>query len=760
MSPEGVEISSFKNEFYGNILENLPGAVIICSDYGKIIFANASACSLFDLQRQEFITYFISDIIITEDIRKALQHISSKEQRKEKPIVICKKKRGETFHCELSLSYLKNDDNKLSIILLNPVDLNSENLSPTNYKEKPENSGSIKKFEHYFNLSSIAMAIVTPDGHFRDVNQEMCKLLDYTATEIMQMTVQDITFIEDIPQSAELFVKMIKGVIQYFNIEKRLVRKSGDLIHVTASLVAISDEPGTVRYIICSLVDNTRRYEAEAIEHQKNLLLRTLIDNLPSIIYVLDRNGRKIISNKADLEITGFTSEDEVIGKTLQELLPDEIGIRSHAENLQVINKGEQVNNSERFYFLKKWNKKRLILVSKIPIYDENKNITGLIGFGKDITDVKELETKIRESEEYFRTLIDISPYGIVIVNRDGFPDYISAKAMEVFKIPQEKNIRELMIFDFLTPEHREDSINKFKESLAGVIYNQRVEYKCIRYDGSQFWAEVNSSPLRDAAGEIAGLMLVCQDITARKTADEELLLARDRAEQGERLTSAMLHNISHEIRTPLNAILGFSDLITQSEVSPESRARYIEIIHSSSDQLLSTINDLVDISAIQARIVKIENTEVNISEVMRGICSKFRMKAEEKNIRIKLNEPEDSIEILALTDKKRLIQIISNLVKNAIKFSGRYDIETGYVLKDRLIEFYVSDKGIGIAQEYHSKIFEPFYQVEYPEEIRVEGTGMGLALSKAYVELLGGRIWLNSLPGEGSVFYFTIPQQ
>lgn len=759
MSPEGVEIFSFKNEFYGNILENLPGAVIICSDSGKIIFANASACSLFGLQRQEIITYFIYDIIKSEDIRNALLQIAPQEQGKAKSIVICKKKSGENFHCELSLSFLKNEGNNL-IILLNPVDLNSENLRPVDYKGKPGNSGSIKKFEHYFNLSSIAMAIVTPDGHFRDVNQEMCKLLDYTATEIMQMTVQDITFIEDIPQSAELFVKMIKGVIQYFNIEKRLVRKNGDLIHVTASLVAISDEPGTVRYIICSLVDNTRRYEAEAIEHQKNLLLRTLIDNLPSIIYVLDRNGRKIISNKADLEITGFTSEDEVIGKTLQELLPGEIGIKSHEENLQVIDTGEQVNNSERFYFLKKWNKKKLILVSKIPIYDENKSITGLIGFGNDITDLKELESKIKESEEYFRTLIDISPYGIVIVDRVGVPDYISSKAMELFKIPPGKNLKELSIFDYLAPEYREDSMKKFMESVTGVTYNQKVEYKCLKYNGTPFWAEINSSPLRDASGEITGLMLVCQDITDRKSVEEELMLAKERAEQGERLTSAMLHNISHEIRTPLNAILGFSDLMTETGLSPESRARYIEIIHSSSDQLLSTINDLVDISAIQARIVKIENAEVCINEVMRGICNKFRMKADEKNIRINLIEPEDSMKAIFFTDKKRLIQIISNLVKNAIKFSGRNDIETGYAQKGSFMEFYVSDRGIGIAPEYHSKIFEPFFQVEHPEEIRVEGTGMGLALCKAYVELLGGKIWLDSAPGKGSVFHFTIPQQ
>jgi signal transduction histidine kinase len=279
-----------------------------------------------------------------------------------------------------------------------------------------------------------------------------------------------------------------------------------------------------------------------------------------------------------------------------------------------------------------------------------------------------------------------------------------------------------------------------------------------LRYDGSEFWAEFNFSPLKDASGKTTRIMLVFQDITSRKDVEEELRSARERAEQSDRLKVAILHNISHEIRTPLNSILGFSDLIADSEVTPESRSRYSEIIHSSSDQLLSTINDLISISSIQAGSIKIDKVEVGISEVMREICNKFKIKAEEGNIRIDLVEPEDRTTIMVLTDKKKLIQIISNLLKNAIKFSFKKDIETGYLLKGQYIEFYVSDKGIGISPEYHSRIFEPFFQVECPEEIRVEGTGMGLALCRSYVELLGGRIWLNSLPGEGSVFYFTIP--
>lgn len=305
--------------------------------------------------------------------------------------------------------------------------------------------------------------------------------------------------------------------------------------------------------------------------------------------------------------------------------------------------------------------------------------------------------------------------------------------------------------------EYREDSERRFDESVRGITFNKKVEYKCLRYDGSEFWAEINSSPLKDTYGQTSWLMLVCQDITERKSDEAELLSAKDRAEQSDRLKSAMLHNISHEIRTPLNAILGFSDLITDPGISSESKATYVEIIQESSDQLLSTINDLVDISTIQAKIVDKDISDVNVSEIFKGIYNKFRKKAGEKNITINISDPLKKPFILR-TDKKRLIQIISNLVKNALKFSSENDIEIGYVLKDSFIEFYVQDRGIGIAPEYHTRIFEPFFQVEYPEEIKVEGTGMGLALCKAYVELLGGKIWLDSAPGKGSVFHFTIP--
>ena len=237
-----------------------------------------------------------------------------------------------------------------------------------------------------------------------------------------------------------------------------------------------------------------------------------------------------------------------------------------------------------------------------------------------------------------------------------------------------------------------------------------------------------------------------------------ELLVAKNKAEESDILKSSFLANMSHEIRTPLNGILGFSGFLKDPELSKEKAVKFVDIIESSGQQLLTIINDILDISKIEAGQMSIYLEATNINELLKKIHEQFVMEAELKNLELILNPENLNEPIVINTDGNRLRQVFSNLIINAIKFTSEGIIEFGLALKNNFIEFYVKDTGIGIAPEDQSIIFRPFSKVAKATNHLYGGNGLGLSISKALIEQLGGTITLKSEPNKGSTFIFTIP--
>lgn len=238
----------------------------------------------------------------------------------------------------------------------------------------------------------------------------------------------------------------------------------------------------------------------------------------------------------------------------------------------------------------------------------------------------------------------------------------------------------------------------------------------------------------------------------------DNLKIAKEKAEESDRLKTAFLHNISHEIRTPLNAIIGFSGFLDQPDISDQERKEYIDIIFQSNNQLLTIINDIINISHIETGQARLKITPVNVNRVVRNLHRQFMPEAGKKHIELRIKAEHDESAAVVDTDEGKLIQILANLVSNAIKFTNYGHVEFGYVCREDHAEFYVEDTGIGIPEEEQSRIFERFYQVDKSESRTYGGTGLGLPISKGFVELLGGRIWFKSTVNSGSVFSFTIP--
>lgn len=558
-------------------------------------------------------------------------------------------------------------------------------------------------------------------------------------------------------ENLRLFNKALEGRLDNYRIDKRFLRKDGSILYISLSVVCVRNEDKSVHHFLSTYVDITENKIHEENISKEKIFLRTLIDNLPSLVYILDNKGRKLISNRADFENSGHKIESEVLGKTDIELYPGDLGIRGHTDNMSVIETGKPIFDREEMFFDKFGNAKWL-LTTKLPLFGSGKKSIGLIGIGHDITDRKLMINKITESEAYYRTLIDLSPDGIVTCDMNGKLTFASKRAFEIFGEDPDANVIGISVFNWLDPKHHQVINEHLNNVLSGDLKPATGEYKLLRKDRTTFWAELSSSPLVNSKGKATGLLIVCHDISERKKAEEEIIRARDRAEESDRLKTAFLHNISHEIRTPMNAITGFSALLGEPDLDSESRRSFIDVITRSSDHLLSIVNDIIEISNIEAGIIKINRNNINVNSILKGLYDQFAIIANERNIAFKYTAPLPDNDAIILTDRTKLEEILSNLLSNAFKFTQKGQIGFGYKLKDKSLEFYVSDTGIGIPEDMHLRIFDRFFQVENAVSRQYEGTGLGLSISKAYAELLGGRIWLTSEQGKGTIFCFTLP--
>jgi signal transduction histidine kinase len=237
-----------------------------------------------------------------------------------------------------------------------------------------------------------------------------------------------------------------------------------------------------------------------------------------------------------------------------------------------------------------------------------------------------------------------------------------------------------------------------------------------------------------------------------------ELVSAKEHAEQSDRLKSAFLANMSHEIRTPMNGILGFAELLKESDLTGEEQQEYIRIIAKSGVRMLNIINEIIDISKIEAGLMKADLMETNINEQVEFIHAFFKPEVEAKGMRLLFGNALPAGEANITTDREKFYAILTNLVENANKYSKVGTIEIGYEKKDGLLEFYVKDTGIGIPKDRQVAIFERFIQADIADKMARQGAGLGLSITKAYVEMLGGSIWVDSEEGVGSTFYFTLP--
>ena len=510
---------------------------------------------------------------------------------------------------------------------------------------------------------------------------------------------------------------------------------------------------------IISICIELRKSELQAKEDRLALdnsekILRNIYKNLPAGVELYDKDGYLVDINDKELEIFGLSDKNEALGVNLFDNpnIPLEVKERLRAK--------EDVNFSINYDFSKinQYVDSRrngiINLTTKVTaLYDSQNRFINYLFINIDTTETTNAYTKIQEFENLFLLIGDYAKVGFAhfnVLTRDGYAQdtwYRNLGEKEGTPMPQV-----IGVYAHVVPEDQAVLKNFVGEVKTGKATSLRKEVRVCRENGKYTWTSINVM-VRDYRPQDGIIEMLCinYDITPLKETEQKLIIARDKAEELDRLKSAFLANMSHEIRTPLNAIVGFSSLLAETD-SRNERQEYIKIVQENNELLLQLISDILDLSKIEAGTFNFVYTNVDVNETCAEIIKSMSMKVG-KGIELIFEEPFP--ECYIYTDKNRFTQVISNFINNALKFTQQGSITLGYEqVSHQKIKFYVRDTGMGIPEEKQKSIFERFVKLN----TFVQGTGLGLSICKSIVSQMGGEIGVDSTEGIGSCFWFTHP--
>ena len=507
--------------------------------------------------------------------------------------------------------------------------------------------------------------------------------------------------------------------------------------------------------IVGLFLDSTGSVQANRALDRSEKLFQNIFANIPAGVEIYDNDGYLIDLNNKDLEIFGVVNKSDVIGVNFFDNPNVPQGIRDRVRNEDLVDfrLNYSFEQAEGYYETNRSN--AIELYSKVSkLYDNEGNFSGYILISIDNTERIDAMNRIRDFENFFLMISDYAKVGYAKLNLLNRKGYAIKQWYKNLGEEEDTLLDEVVgVYTQMHPEDRKRFLDFYDEVRDGKRRHFQGEMRIRRPGTKNEWNWVSSNVMvtnyKPEENEIE-IIGINYDITELKETEAELIQARDKAEMMDRLKSAFLANMSHEIRTPLNAIVGFSDLLVETEELSE-RQEYIKIVRENNDLLLQLISDILDLSKIEAGTFEFTNGDVDVNLLCEDIVRSMGMKAKEE-VELVLDNHLPVCHVIS--DRNRIHQVISNFVNNAMKFTSEGSIHVGYKLKDGELEFYVEDTGIGIEKEQLPHIFERFVKLNS----FVHGTGLGLSICQSIVEQLGGRIGVDSEKGKGSRFWFTIP--
>ena len=596
--------------------------------------------------------------------------------------------------------------------------------------------------------------LIISNGKFDYVNQYAVQLSGYDRQDIVGRDASDFygSFSEVMSKKMKRFYKGVEsnGIaedeIQIANKDKDLKRLK---IYGTRGL----DDEGKSFMIFAQ--DITESYESHEKIRESRERYQKIVESAIDGALIIDANHGVRYVNKSTCDILGRQFDDFATLSSSD--IVHKKNIHEFDNAIRIISEGKEYRGD--MVLCKKDGEKVEVELAGTLIYMDNQSYCYFTIH--DISKRRKNEKALVESEREFRTLTQNSPDIILRLNKAGEVKFFNQAFVNRFSFLNpdkilDKTLLELGVFDEVVEPTWQMKVNDV------FLFGETVSVEQgFSDDVKELYFDWILSPEKNEEGEVQTIIAVGRNLTSSKSTEKELMLAKEKAEESDKLKSEFLANISHELRTPLNAIVGFSSLLRGSQAPQSELDEYVDVIHKNSDSLMSMINNIIDVAKIESGKISVVKEKVDLDKVLQGLYDDFLPKIEiEHKGRVKLyyTKPAGFEGLKLMTDPIRLRQVLVNLIGNAVKFTIKGFVEFGFVYEGEGLRFFVKDTGIGIRESKQRVIFQPFSKGEDDSDKIYGGTGIGLAISEKLVNALGGEIGLHSEKGKGSEFFFTHP--
>ena len=598
--------------------------------------------------------------------------------------------------------------------------------------------------------SAVGFFRLDAGGILIECNTAYSALVGNASSELIGCAQRDLTHPDDLAREEILIASMIAEGRLSVRFDKRLLRADGGSLWIDLTMNLERDEAGTVSGYTGFARDITGKKYADLALRRSEERYRALSEASPDGIFIVNSDKVLTYCNSNGAAILGISAE-AAYGRAWPSFFPDD-GTKDHGSLsfstlFDTTGQGthtERRDDRHRRYYD--------TIVVELPTDEEA--IPLLLAIARDITDRKAAEDTLRDNEHRYRTLFDLSPSGIIIEDAKGTILDINPALSASSGFSREELIgRNIRI---LVPESEHHVID---EHIARILGGEVLTHELVnvRKDGSLFWIELRETALTLPDGT-RGIFGICNDITLNREAKDVLVVAKESAERSDRLKDIFIANISHEIRTPLNVIIGFVDLLSEiyrDRIEAEHMI-FFHTIERSGRRLLRTVEHILNISSIQAGVYQPRFESLNISELVQAIATDMHALAEAKNLALECTFTSKTA--FVSIDRYTMEQALINLLDNAIKFTDEGGVTMQVAVEDEWARIDVSDSGIGISDEYLPRIFEKFSQESSGVSRPFDGLGLGMALTRHYVEVNKGMISIDSKKGRGTSFTVYLP--
>jgi PAS domain S-box-containing protein len=610
---------------------------------------------------------------------------------------------------------------------------------------KEKNKKSEDKFRNIVENSSEWIWELDKTGVITYSNTVVEQILGYKSVDLLGKNNIGLIHKTDRSHVAEIFLDAVKQKKSWKNLEFRWTHKNGGYRYFESSAIPILNKEGVLDGFRGVTRDITERKKSEGDIKQ----LDTAINNSVNEVYIYNAKSLNITYvNKRAIDNSGY-SFDELMAMTPLDV-KSKYTHKSFLKLLDPLRKDKVVKLQFRTIHQRK-DKTTYpveVLLNKFELNSE----PYYLGVIVDITELKKSE----EETKKLSTAVEQSANSVIITDTYGKVEYVNHRFTKVSGYTQVEVLGEIPRILYSGKHNKDFYIQLWKTISTGKTWKGQFQNKAK--DGRFFWEQATVTPIKNEEGEIVNFLLIKEDITSLKEAEKKMIDAKERAEESDNLKTEFLNNMSHEIRTPMNGILGFSDFLSDANLSNEKRKNYVQIIQNSGDQLLRIIDDILEISRLETKQVTLKEEKTNLNDFLFELFAIFDLKAKGNQISLYLEKGLSNEKSVVLIDSIKLHKVLSNLLENALKFTNQGQINFGYQLKDKRLKFFVRDTGIGIPKGKIKIIFERFSQGDKELSKKIGGLGLGLSIAKENIILLGGDITVESKMMAGSTFKFDIP--